>query len=206
MSVKKLFLRRRLGFAILGAYLLLSCPAMAGPTALSGRSGTAVASFESPISKMEKIDNKQFAVGVVDVNADLEKIWDVLADYDNAPLVFDNLKLCQCVGKKGNTKFVRQVVEPGAALKFDYTVALVEEKPKSMVWQRTSGSLKEVYGKWLLEPLEPVGKAPRTRVTYRIFLDGGLFLPSWILTGKAKNYIPTMLSALKQNVEGKAKP
>lgn len=155
-------------------------------------------------TKFEKLSGKEFAVGSIEIESEVSTIWNVLADYDKAPQIFSNLKLCKSLGKKGSAKLVRQVVAPGGPMQFDYIVELTEDQPKSMVWHRVKGNLREVSGKWQLDPL---AEGKKTRVTYSIYLDGGLLLPAWLLTGKAKGYIPTMLTSLKKYVEkNSAKP
>jgi ribosome-associated toxin RatA of RatAB toxin-antitoxin module len=131
------------------------------------------------------------------INAKPETIWDILVDYPHAPQVFKNLKLCEVVGQRGPIKLVRQLVNTGSPIKFDYTVALVEKKPYSIEWSRDSGSFKELTGTWQLEPLE---SGRQTRVTYSIFMDGGMFLPPWLLAPQLKGYLPVVLAALRDKV------
>jgi hypothetical protein len=62
--------------------------------------------------------------------------------------------------------------------------------------------LKEVAGSWKLEPIENDGS---TKVTYSIYLDGGILLPAWLLRGQSKSYLPELLKAIKQASEKNAK-
>lgn len=179
-------------------WCLVFCTTMLLPS-LSMFCQVACASPDKAKAKFEKLNGKEYAVGSIEIDAEVNTIWDVLADYDKAPQIFSNLKLCKNIGRNGSAKLVRQVVAPGGPMQFEYIVELTEERPKSMVWHRVSGNLREVSGKW---QLEPVAEGKRTRVTYSTYLDGGLLLPAWLLTGKAKGYIPTMLSSLKQHIEG----
>ncbi len=156
-----------------------------------------VAQIEKPAVKIEKRGDRNYVVGTVLIDAKPESIWDILVDYPHAPEVFKNLKLCEVVGQRGPIKLVRQVVNTGSPIKFDYTVALVEKKPYCIEWSRDSGSLKEVTGTWQLEPLESIKK---TRVTYSIFIDGGMFLPPWLLAPQLKGYLPVVLNALRDKV------
>jgi ribosome-associated toxin RatA of RatAB toxin-antitoxin module len=150
-----------------------------------------------PSVKIEKRGERSYVVGTILIDAEPEAIWDVLVDYPHAPEVFTNLKSCEVVGQKGEAKLIRQLVNTGSPFKFDYTVALVEQKPYLIEWERESGSLKEVTGKWQLEPLET---RTQTKVTYSIFIDGGIFLPPWLLTQQLKDYLPTVLGALRDKV------
>ncbi len=153
--------------------------------------------IEKPSVKIEKRGDRDYVVGTILIEAEPESIWEVLVDYPNAPEVFKNLKSCEVVGQKGKAKLVRQLVNTGSPIKFDYTVALVEKKPYSIEWAKDSGSLKEVTGTWQLEPIE---SGQKTRVTYSIFIDGGIFLPPWLLTPQLKGYLPVVLDSLRDKV------
>ncbi len=156
-----------------------------------------VAIIEKPVVKIEKRGDRSYVVGTVLIDAKPESIWDVLVDYPHAPKVFKNLKSCEVVGQRGSVKLVRQLVNTGSPIRFDYTVALLEKKPYRIEWSRDSGSFKEVTGTWQLEPLE---SGMQTRVTYSIFIDGGMFLPPWLLTPQLKGYLPVVLDALRDKV------
>lgn len=151
----------------------------------------------SIITKMKRIGNREFAVGEIVIDAKPIQVWNVLTDYENSPEVFKNLKSCSVVGFRGNRRLVRQVVEPVGFMKFDYIVSMLEKKPTNLSWYRDSGSLKELTGEWNLKPLAGGSK---TSVTYQVFIDGGVFFPSWLLTNKAKSHLPVVLTALKQKV------
>jgi uncharacterized membrane protein len=183
---------------------IVVCFLSASSYALGGEKDKATVTEDQtkPLVRVEKRVDHSYVVGTVIVNARIESIWDILVDYHNAPQVFQNLKSCEVVGKKGNAKLVRQVVRTGSPIKFDYTVALTEEKPNLITWRHESGSLEEVTGSWLLEPLDSGAK---TKVTYSIFIDGGIFLPPWLLTNQLKGYLPVVLEALRKKAESLAK-
>lgn len=141
-----------------------------------------------------------YAVGAIEIDAPAEKIWQLVTDYDHADEIFSNLKKCEVVGTDGDTKLVRQFIQPaGSPIKFDYVVALKEKCPQSITWSRVRGSLKECKGAWEFAPLK---NNTGTKVTYSIYLDGGMWLPAWILHNQVKGYLPTMLKSLKTKAEG----
>jgi uncharacterized membrane protein len=157
---------------------------------------------EAPSVSESRSGNRTFAVGKILVNAKAEQIWKILTDYNNAPDVFSNLQKCEVVEDKGSNKLVRQCVHPkGTPINLDYIVEIKETAPVLMEWHRKSGALKEVAGSWKLEPTED---GP-TKVTYSIYLDGGVLLPAWLLRGQSKNYLPELLNAIKQASEKNAK-
>lgn len=158
---------------------------------------------EEPSVTETRQGSRTFAVGKVLVNARAEQIWKILTDYNNAPEVFSNLQKCEVVEDKGRNKLVRQCVHPkGTPLNLDYIVEIKETAPVLMEWHRKSGALKEVAGSWKLEPIENDGS---TKVTYSIYLDGGILLPAWLLRGQSKSYLPELLKAIKQASEKNAK-
>jgi uncharacterized membrane protein len=157
---------------------------------------------EMPSVSESRSGNRTFAVGKILVNARPEQIWRILTDYNNAPDVFSNLQKCEVVEDKGSNKLVRQCVHPkGTPINLDYIVEIKETAPVLMEWHRKSGALKEVAGSWKLEPTED---GP-TKVTYSIYLDGGMLLPAWLLRGQSKNYLPELLTSIKQASEKNAK-
>jgi hypothetical protein len=99
---------------------------------------------------------------------------------------------------------VHQWVHPkGTPINLDYIVEIKETAPLLMEWHRKSGALKEVVGSWKLEPTETAGGP--TKVTYSIYLDGGVLLPAWLLKGQSKSYLPDLLNSIKQASEKNAK-
>jgi uncharacterized membrane protein len=158
-------------------------------------------SGKEPKVSIVKAGDKENVVGNVVVNAAPQKVWVTLTDYENAPKIFKNLYSCKVVNETGNTKYVRQIVHPLGFIKFDYVVAIIEDKPRSLMWSRVSGSMKEVSGSWKLVPID---NGRKTSLTYTVFLDGGFFLPPWLLAMKAKGYMPSLLTTLKKHVENQA--
>jgi uncharacterized membrane protein len=157
---------------------------------------------DTPSISESRSGNRTFAVGKILVNARAEQIWRILTDYNNAPEIFSNLQKCEVLEDNGSNKLVRQCVHPkGTPLNLDYIVEIKETAPILMEWHRKSGALKEVAGSW---KLEPTADGP-TKVTYSIYLDGGMLLPAWILRGQSKNYLPELLTAIKQASEKSAK-
>lgn len=155
----------------------------------------------APIAEIvdEKIGNKTFAVSRMTVNARPEHVWAVLTDYSNAPEVFENLKKCEVLEDKGNSKVVRHVIHPsGFPGTFDYTIEIKEVAPKMMEWHRIRGAFKEVDGYW---KLESVNGGRGTHVTYSAYINGGFFLPQPLIREQIRDDIPGVMSALKTKAE-----
>jgi uncharacterized membrane protein len=159
---------------------------------------------DTPSVTETRLGNRTFAVGKILVNARAEQIWKILTDYNNAPDIFSTLQKCEVVEDKGRNKLVHQWVHPkGTPINLDYIVEIKETAPLLMEWHRKSGALKEVVGSWKLEPTETAGGP--TKVTYSIYLDGGVLLPAWLLKGQSKSYLPDLLNSIKQASEKNAK-
>ena len=158
-----------------------------------------VANENQPTVSEEKIGDKTFAVGTIIVKAKPEKIWELLTNYSSQPELFSTVKKCQVVEDNGAKKLVRQVVCPkGSPMKFDYIVEIDETAPRLMEWHRKSGALKDVSGSWKLE-LD--ANKRNTILTYSIYIDGGTFLPAWLLRGQSKNQLPEVLNSIKGAAE-----
>ena len=161
-------------------------------------SHVAVNEFQPTVSE-ERVGDKTFAVGTILVKAKPEKIWEILTNYANQPELFSTVKKCQVVEDKGAKKLVRQIVCPkGSPMHFDYIVEIDEVAPKLMEWHRKSGALKDVSGSW---KLEPDASKHNTILTYSIYIDGGTFLPAWLLRGQSKNQLPDVLNSIKGAAE-----
>jgi uncharacterized membrane protein len=156
-------------------------------------------SIGAPTVSETKIGAKTYATGSILVKARRERIWEILTDYENAPELFQDVKKCHVLEDYGAKKLVRQVVMPkGSPMHFDYTIEVSENAPELMQWHRTSGALKDVSGSW---KLEPDSTHRNTIITYSIYIDGGIFLPAWLLRGQSKNLLPDVLRSVKEAAE-----
>jgi ribosome-associated toxin RatA of RatAB toxin-antitoxin module len=148
----------------------------------------------------ELIDGKQFCVSHIVVRAKPEAVWEVLADYANAPKVFHQLRKCQVVEDHGSTKLLKHQVTPsGLPGCYEYVVQVKEVPNKSLEWHRVSGAFKEVDGFWKLEPLEG---GMSTSVTYSAYVNGGLFMPQPFIRRQFRIDMPGVMESLKTQAEG----
>src|SRR6516164_1082853 len=59
----------------------------------------------SDVKVMEKkIDGNTCTIATITVNAPSEKVWTVMTDWQNTPKLFHNLKVCEVIDTKGDTK------------------------------------------------------------------------------------------------------
>jgi uncharacterized membrane protein len=149
----------------------------------------------------QKIGTKTYLTARMIINAPAKIVWSLLTDYANAPAIFKSLRKSEVLSTRGNVKTVKQLVCPTSSpFKFDYIVDVEENEPTSITWHRTGGSMKEVTGRW---DLLPIDDNRATLITYRVYLDGGFFLPAWLLRMQMKGSLPKMLLDVKQAAEHK---
>src|SRR5262249_40769339 len=133
---------------------ILLCTVLLGaiPCTIGVASAQPVFKGEPALSE-EVIGKKTFEVARVQVKARPEKIWQILTDYNKAPVIFENLKKCEILKNDGSTKTVRHVIHPsGYPGTFNYILEVREIAPRTLEWHRLSGDFKEVDGFWRLEP------------------------------------------------------
>jgi uncharacterized membrane protein len=147
----------------------------------------------------QKIGNKTYLTARMIINCPAKTVWNLLTDYANAPTIFKSLKKSEVLSTRGNVKTVKQLVCPTSSpFKFDYIVEVHENEPTSITWHRTGGSMKEVTGSW---DLLPIDDNRATLTSYKVYLDGGFFLPAWLLRMQMKGSLPRMLFDFKQAAE-----
>jgi len=146
----------------------------------------------------EVIGGKSYSVARTVIKARPEQVWQVLADYSNAPTVFPQLKKCQVLEDRGTTKIVKHIIEPtGLPGRYEYVLELKETAPHAMEWHRLSGNFKEVDGFWKLEPID----GSSTLVTYSTHVNGGVFLPQTLIKHQFKVDMPAVMVSLKNQAE-----
>lgn len=151
-----------------------------------------------PVVRFELGESEINVVGSIEISADVFTVWNTLTNYREAPLYWANMISCRLVGEQKGTKFVQHVVKASDHVTFKYTVSLQEYKPFLIEWQRYSGSLETIKGSWRLTP-----SGNGTIATYKVHLDGGPLLPSWLLSSQIKGYLPLTLKSLKNLIEKK---
>ena len=80
-----------------------------------------------------------------------------------------------------------------------YTLRLEREGDLRLRWSLLEGAFKSNEGGWVLEPLD--GGA-RTRATYEVDLDVGMFVPGSVMKSVVEQDLPRTLAAFKARAEG----
>jgi len=108
-----------------------------------------------------------------EIEAPIEKVFDVAADVERSPRWQPEIKVAECVERDGDGRQTLVHMETDAKVKlvktemrFDY------EHPTRIDWSQENGEMKSVKGSWELEDL---GEG-RTRATYALEVDLGRVL------------------------------
>lgn len=134
----------------------------------------------------------------VEVEAAPGEVWRVMVDCPRAPEFVPGLRGCRVLESDGDTALVEHRAKPFALLPEMTYVFRERRDPLRIVhFERVSGSLKEMAGRWDLQPLEP----GRTLVWYTVTLDPGFLVPDWLVRRSLRKKLPELLGALRRRVE-----
>ncbi len=131
------------------------------------------------------------------INAPIEKVFDVITQYERYPEFLPEVKETRTVNRKGNTVDVHYKVDVMKTVR--YSIRVVEERPNRMSWSFIEGEMmKDNKGSWVLEA-EGEGK---TRATYTVEMALGALVPKAIVNALVETSLPKMLDAFKRRAEG----
>jgi carbon monoxide dehydrogenase subunit G len=138
-----------------------------------------------------------------EIDAPLAKVWDLVADVEQAPDWQGGLKSLTAIERDEEGRVTLCQSESDAKVRtIKSTVRFSYDAPTKLSWTQEKGELKSVEGSWTLEDL---GKN-RTRATYDLEVDLGRML-SMVIRGPLVDLLRGMLAGarageLKQAVEG----
>lgn len=129
-------------------------------------------------------------------NCKPEQIYNILVDYEKYPEYLKDVKSCKVIEQKNPTE---KIVEYKISVIKDITyVNRHREVPHSEIhWDFVRGDLfKSMSGAWILQ--EVGGK---TKATYRIQAEFGLFVPGFMTKTALSVNLPTMMQAYKKRLK-----
>ena len=130
------------------------------------------------------------------VNAPIEKVFDVITQYERYPEFLPEVKGIRTENRKGNTVDVHYKVDVVKTI--NYSIHVTEERPTRMSWTYIKGEfMKDNRGSWLLEP-EGEGK---TKATYTVEMALGALVPKSVVSALVETSLPKMLDAFKRRFE-----
>lgn len=132
------------------------------------------------------------------VNAAPREVWEVMVDCSRASEFVPGLESCRILEVAGKTVLVEHRARPFRFLpEVTYVFREDREPFRSLRFRRVSGDLKELEGRWDLEPRS----AERTVVWYTVYLEPGFLVPEWLVRRALTRELPELLRALERRVE-----
>jgi ribosome-associated toxin RatA of RatAB toxin-antitoxin module len=137
------------------------------------------------------------ATRTIVINAPVEKVYDVITQYERYPEFLPEVKEVRVANRQGSTLELHYKVDVVKTVR--YSIRVTEERPRRMAWSFIEGEvMKDNKGSWLLEP-EGEGK---TRATYNVEMALGLLVPKAVVNALVDTSLPKMLEAFKRRAEG----
>jgi ribosome-associated toxin RatA of RatAB toxin-antitoxin module len=130
------------------------------------------------------------------INAPVEKVFDVITQYEKYGEFLSEVKEVRTSGRQGNEVNVHYKVDVVKTIK--YTIRAKEERPTRMSWTFVEGEfMKDNKGHWLLEP---AGEG-KTKATYTVEMALGALVPKSVVNALVETSLPKMLEAFKRRAE-----
>lgn len=130
------------------------------------------------------------------INAPMEKVFDVLVNYEQYPQFLPEVKKIRLSDRQGNTVKVHYEVEVMKTVK--YTIQSLEERPHRMSWTFVEGQfMKDNRGSWQLAD----AGGGKTEATYTVEMALGALVPKAIVNVLVESSLPKMLEAFKRRAE-----
>jgi ribosome-associated toxin RatA of RatAB toxin-antitoxin module len=137
-----------------------------------------------------------FAQRTVEVDVPPAALWTVISDFASYPRFLPDMVEATVLRAEPDRWTVRFAVR--IIRRLEYTLLLVRESETRLTWSLVEGTFKANTGSWALEPLD--GGA-RTRATYALDLDLGMFVPGSVLKTLLEQNLPATLAAFKARAE-----
>ena len=131
------------------------------------------------------------------INAPVEKVFDIIVQYEKYKEFLSEVKDVRTSGRQGNEVNVHYKVDVMKTV--SYTIRSKEERPNRVSWTFVDGEfMKDNKGSWVLEP---AGEG-KTKATYNVEMSFGLLVPKTVVNALAETSLPKMLEAFKRRAEG----
>lgn len=130
------------------------------------------------------------------INAPIEKVFDVITQYEKYGEFLPEVKEVRTSGRQGSEVNVHYKVDVVKTIK--YTIRVKEERPTRMSWTFVDGEfMKDNKGSWVLEP---AGEG-KTKGTYTVEMALGALVPKAVVNALVDTSLPKMLEAFKRRAE-----
>ncbi|GHG84524.1 SRPBCC family protein [Comamonas sp. JC664] len=130
------------------------------------------------------------------VNAPIEKVFDVITQYDRYPEFLPEVKGIRTENRQGNTVDVHYKVDVVKTI--SYSIRVTEQRPTKMSWTYIKGEfMKDNQGSWVLE----AQGENQTKATYTVEMALGALVPKSVVSALVETSLPKMLDAFKRRFE-----
>ena len=131
----------------------------------------------------------------IDIGVPPEALMALLCDFASYPAFVPDMLEATVLRSERDAWVVRFAIR--IIRRVEYTLLLTRASPSCLTWSLVEGTFKANTGSWRLEALE----GGRTRATYTLELDTGMFVPGSVLKTLLGTNLPTMLEAFKARAE-----
>lgn len=131
----------------------------------------------------------------IEIEAPPASCFKVITDYEKYPSFLKETKSVVVRKKTGQTAEVTYTID--VIKKITYTLKMVGSPPSGIKWSLLTGEMmKKNSGEWVLK-----GEGGRTRATYSIDVEFGVFVPGMISKMLVGSNLPSMLKSFKKRIE-----
>jgi ribosome-associated toxin RatA of RatAB toxin-antitoxin module len=138
-------------------------------------------------------------VRTVEIDAAPSRVMAVITDFRSYPDFLSEMRRVRMVREGEGVWEVQFTVY--VIRELTYTLRLVRHGDERLEWTLVEGMFKANEGSWTLEPL---ADGARTRATYTIDLQVGMFVPGNIVRSLTDRSLPDTLSRFKAEAERRA--
>ncbi len=132
------------------------------------------------------------------INAPVEKVFDVITNYERYADFLPEVKEVRTSNRKGSEVELHYKVDL-VVKTIRYSIRAKEERPHRMSWTFIEGEMmKDNKGSWVLE----AQGENQTKATYNVEMALGALVPKTIVNALVENSLPKMLDAFKRRAEG----
>ena len=135
----------------------------------------------------------------VDIDAAPERVMDVITDFRAYPDFLPEMEAVQILREAAGEWEVR--FDLRVIRRLTYTLRLVRTSALKVEWSLIEGAFRANDGGWTLEGLD---EGTRTRATYGIDLQVGMFVPGNIVRSLTERSLPETLGRFKAEAERRA--
>lgn len=180
------------------AFFVLHCASPVGAMPLASEDVQRLAAGET-IIRVEPADSPAdgHVTAAIDIAAPVARVWQILFECANAPLILPNLTFCGVLEigpghawdvREHRVRWLSMMPEIRSKFRSEYVVG------QSIRFTRVGGDMRALDGEWRLTPLAG-GRA--TQLTYDATVGFGALIPSFMIRNSLEKDVPGFLAAIR---------